>query len=91
MDSVRALLNDGESLLVLLLVGLVAGWLAGQIVRGRGFGLLANLAIGVIGAFLGGWIFRVAGLATVTLLGQIIAATVGAVLLALLLNALRRR
>jgi len=90
LDSVRALLNDGESLLVLLLVGLVAGWLAGRIVRGRGFGLLATLAIGVVGAFLGGWLCRVAGLSAVTLLGQVIAATVGAVLLVLLLNALRR-
>ncbi len=90
MDSVRALLNDAESLVILLLVGLVAGWLAGQLVRGRGFGLVINVVIGVIGAFLGGFIFRVAGLATVTLLGQIIAATVGAVVLVFFLNAIRR-
>lgn len=90
MDSVRALLNDAESLVILLLVGLVAGWLAGQLVRGRGFGIVVNIVIGVIGAFLGGFIFRLAGLSTVTLLGQIIAATVGAAVLVFLLNAVRR-
>ncbi len=90
MDAVRALLNDVEALIVLLLVGLVAGWLAGQLVRGRGFGLVVNIVIGVIGAFLGGFLFRLAGISTVTLLGQIIAATVGAVVLVFLLNAIRR-
>ena len=47
---------SGESLLVILLVGIVAGWLAGQIVRGTGFGLIGDLLIGVIGAFIGAWV-----------------------------------
>lgn len=47
---------SGESLLIILLVGLVAGWLAGQIVQGTGFGLIGDLMIGVIGAFIGGWL-----------------------------------
>jgi len=90
MDELRGLLNDGESLLLLLLIGLVAGWLAGQLLRGRGFGLLGNLAIGLVGAFLGGWLFRLAGLSAHSLVGQVIAATAGAVVLVWLLNAVRR-
>src|SRR5205085_3699664 len=47
---------SGESLLVILLVGVIAGWLAGQIVRGTGFGLVGDLIVGIIGAFIGGWL-----------------------------------
>src|SRR5213080_2894937 len=47
---------SGESLLVILFVGLVAGWLAGQIVRGTGFGILGDLIIGILGAFIGSWL-----------------------------------
>jgi uncharacterized membrane protein YeaQ/YmgE (transglycosylase-associated protein family) len=48
---------SGESLLVILIVGIVAGWLAGQIVRGAGFGLIGDLLVGVIGAFLASYLF----------------------------------
>ena len=44
---------SGETLLIILLVGLIAGWLAGQIVRGTGFGLIADIVIGVVGALIG--------------------------------------
>ena len=47
---------SGETLLIILLVGLIAGWLAGQIVRGTGFGLVADIAIGVVGALIGNWL-----------------------------------
>src|SRR6266498_2786046 len=46
----------GESLLIILVVGLIAGWLAGQIVQGTGFGIVGDLIIGIIGAFIGGWL-----------------------------------
>ena len=46
-----------ESLLVILLIGAVAGWLAGQIVQGTGFGLLGDIIIGIIGAFIASWLF----------------------------------
>jgi F0F1-type ATP synthase assembly protein I len=58
-ESIRGLregVMSGESLLVILLVGLVAGWLAGHIVRGTGFGLVGDLLIGIVGAFIGGWL-----------------------------------
>jgi uncharacterized membrane protein YeaQ/YmgE (transglycosylase-associated protein family) len=57
------------SLIAFLIVGLVAGWLAGKIMRGRGFGLLGNLAIGVIGSFVGGFVFRLIGLAPTHIVG----------------------
>ena len=47
---------SNESLLVILLVGLVAGWLAGQIVQGTGFGVIGDLLIGIVGAFVGSWV-----------------------------------
>ncbi|CAM5773608.1 membrane protein [Labrys miyagiensis] len=48
----------GESLLVFLVVGIIAGWLAGLIMSGGGFGLIGDLVVGVVGAFLSGWLIR---------------------------------
>ena len=47
---------SGQELLIILLVGLIAGWLAGQIVRGTGYGLIADIAIGIVGALIGAWL-----------------------------------
>lgn len=47
---------SGQTLLIILLIGLIAGWLAGQIVSGTGFGLVADIAIGIVGAFIGNWL-----------------------------------
>jgi len=69
-----------------ILIGMCAGWLAGQFMKGSGFGLLGNLIVGVIGALLGGFAFQLVGLAAFGLLGQLIVATVGAVLLLALLR-----
>jgi len=74
------------NLIYFLLIGLAAGWLAGKFMEGRGFGLLKNLAVGVIGAILGGFLFRLVGLATTSLLGSLVSATVGAVVLLFLLQ-----
>ncbi|MGF1561796.1 MAG: hypothetical protein ACFB3T_06430 [Geminicoccaceae bacterium] len=54
---------DPVALIIFLAIGLVAGWLAGQIMKGRGFGLVGNLVVGVVGAFLGGIIAGAVGLA----------------------------
>ena len=64
-----------------LIIGLIAGWLAGQIFKGKGFGLVGNLVIGCVGAILGGWLFGVLGFATSGLIGTLIAALVGALIL----------
>ncbi len=64
-----------------LLIGGVIGWLAGIIVKGRGFGILGDIAVGVVGALLGGWLFNTLGVSTYSSLGALITALVGAVLL----------
>ena len=53
---------SNEGLLVILLVGLVAGWLAGKVVRGAGFGIVADMLIGIIGAFIGSWVLPKLGI-----------------------------
>jgi uncharacterized membrane protein YeaQ/YmgE (transglycosylase-associated protein family) len=79
-----------ESLIVILLVGLVAGWLAGQFVRGGGFGLVGDLIVGVVGAFLGGWLLPLIGLNLTGILGAIVTATIGAVILLIILRVVKR-
>ncbi len=72
-----------------LLIGLVAGWLAGRIMKG-GFGLIGDLIVGVIGAFLGGWIFSLLGISAGGILGSLVTALVGAVVLIFLLRLIKR-
>jgi uncharacterized membrane protein YeaQ/YmgE (transglycosylase-associated protein family) len=80
-----------EGFLVWLLIGAVAGWLAGVIVKGYGFGLFGNILVGIVGAFVGGWIFGAVGLSSGSgILGSVIGATVGAVALLLILRVVRR-
>ena len=64
-----------------LFIGLIAGWLAGKITKGEGFGLLYNLLIGVAGAMVGGWTFGFLGLSIDGTIGSIVTATIGALLL----------
>ncbi len=83
---------SAESILVILVVGLIAGWLAGQIVRGTGFGLLADICIGIIGALFASWLFPQLGIRLGSgIVAAIIAATIGAVLLLLVLSLVNRR
>ncbi len=81
-----------ESLIIWLVVGAVAGWLAGLIVRGLGFGLIGNVIVGIIGAFIAGWLLPRLGIHIGRgLVGAVIHATIGAVILLVLLGFLRRR
>ena len=64
-----------------IIIGLIAGWLAGKISRGRGFGCLADIILGLIGALLGGWMFTKMGIGGGGFLYSLAAATVGAVVL----------
>jgi len=78
-------------LLWFLIVGLVAGWLAGVLVKGGGFGVVGDIVIGVIGAILGGWLFSTFGAAPGGgLLGSILVATIGAVVLLVVVRVLKR-
>jgi uncharacterized membrane protein YeaQ/YmgE (transglycosylase-associated protein family) len=81
---------SNESLLVILFVGLVAGWLAGEIMRGYGFGLVGDMIIGIIGAFIGDWLLPRLGIHLgVGLIAAIINATIGAVVLLLIIRLVR--
>ena len=77
-------------LLWFLLIGIAAGWLAGQLMKGGGFGLLGDLVVGVIGAFIGGWLFGVLGIGAGGLIGSLITATVGAVVLLFLIRLIKK-
>jgi uncharacterized membrane protein YeaQ/YmgE (transglycosylase-associated protein family) len=78
---------SGQSLLVIIVVGIIAGWLAGKIVRGTGFGIVADLCIGVIGAFIGAWLLPRLGIHLGTgLVAAIASATVGAIVLLVILG-----
>jgi len=79
------------NLLWFLIVGLIAGWLAGLLVKGGGFGLIGDLVVGVIGAFFGGFLFSTFGVsAGGGLIGSIIVATIGAVVLLFLVRLIKR-
>ena len=74
-----------------ILIGIAAGFLAGQIMKGGGYGLIGDLIVGVIGALLGGWLFGLAGVAAGGLIGQLVVATIGAIVLILLLRLIKKK
>jgi uncharacterized membrane protein YeaQ/YmgE (transglycosylase-associated protein family) len=83
---------SNESLVLIIVVGVVAGWLAGQLVRGTGFGLIGDLIIGVIGAFIGTWLLPQLNIHIGSgMVGAIVSATIGAVLLLIVLRVFRKR
>jgi len=74
-----------------VLVGLVAGWLAGMLVKGGGFGVVGDIVVGIVGALIGGFLFNSLGLGTGSgLLGAIIVATIGAIVLIFILRLIKR-
>lgn len=70
-----------QSVIAWIFIGLIAGWLAGKVSRGHGFGCIANILIGLVGAVLGGWIFMKLGILGGGMIYSIAAATLGAVIL----------
>lgn len=81
-----------QSILIILVVGLIAGWLAGQIVRGGGMGIIADLAVGIVGAFIGSWLLPKLGIFLGTgILAAIVNATIGAVILLLIIRLVQGR
>ncbi len=73
-----------------ILIGLAAGWLAGQVMRGGGFGFIGDIIVGVIGALLGGFLFGSVGVAPMGLFGRLVVATIGAIVLLFLLRLIKR-
>jgi len=72
-----------------LIIGVTAGWLAGRLTRGHGFGLIGDLVVGILGALLGGFIFRFLGVTSFGVIGSFVTATVGAVVLLWLIHRLK--
>ena len=81
-----------DSIIVMIVVGAIAGWLAGQILRGFGFGLIGNIIVGIVGAFIGVWLMTTLRIMPFAgFLGSIINATIGAVVLLAVIGLIRRR
>jgi uncharacterized membrane protein YeaQ/YmgE (transglycosylase-associated protein family) len=80
-----------EAILIILLIGAIAGWLAGQIVRGMGFGLIGNIVVGIVGAFIAAWLLPKLGVSIgAGYVRDIVHATIGAVILLVVLGLIRR-
>lgn len=79
-----------QAIIIWLIVGGVAGWLAGQIVKGHGFGLVGNIVVGIVGAFLAGWLLPSLGLGLTGIVGAIIYAAIGAIILLFLIGLFKR-
>jgi uncharacterized membrane protein YeaQ/YmgE (transglycosylase-associated protein family) len=80
-----------ETILIWAIVGAVAGWLAGLVVRGFGFGLVGNIIVGILGAFIGGWLFGAIGFSFFPgIINTIITAFIGAVILLLIIRVIKR-
>ena len=74
-----------------ILIGLAAGFIAGKLVKGGGFGLWVNLLVGIIGGGLGGWLFGILGIHTSSIIGSLLTSVVGAVVLLWLADFISRR
>jgi len=81
---------DINNLLMTLIIGALAGWLAGTFIKGKGYGIVGNIVVGIIGAVIGGYIFNFLGIRAGGLLGSLITATVGATLLLQLVRLIKR-
>ncbi|TFG46107.1 MAG: GlsB/YeaQ/YmgE family stress response membrane protein [Gemmatimonadales bacterium] len=77
-------------MIIFLIVGVVAGFLAGKIMKGKGFGLFGDLVLGVVGAFVGGWVFGLLGFLPVGIIGTLISATAGAVILLFVIRLIKK-
>lgn len=81
---------ESTSLIMFLVIGAVAGWLAGLLMKGRGFGLVGNIIVGIVGAFIGGFLANVVGIAATGIIGSILLATAGAAVLLFLIGLIRK-
>jgi len=82
---------DTHGIIAWVIIGAVAGWLAGTLVRGGGFGLIGDILVGIVGAFVGGWLAGVLGISIgSSLISSIITATAGAIILIVILRLIKR-
>ena len=78
------------NIIIWLIIGALAGWLAGVLIKGGGFGVLWNIIIGIVGSFIGGWVFGLLGITALGEVGSFVAAVVGAVILLLVVRLIKR-
>ena len=78
-----------DSFVYFILIGALAGWVGGKLVKGEGFGIIGNIIVGIVGAVLGGWIFEKLGIAETNLLYSIAAAVVGSVVFLLIIGLIK--
>ena len=81
---------DIQALVIFLAIGALAGWLAGTIMKGGGFGLFGNIVVGIIGAVVGGFVFSLFGISAGGLIGSIVTATAGAALLLFVIGLIKK-
>ena len=82
---------DVQGLIICLVIGAIAGWLAGMIMKGRGFGVVGNIIVGIVGAVIGGWLLGAMGIfAAGSVLGTIVTAVIGAVILLFIVSLVKR-
>ncbi|PLK42199.1 MULTISPECIES: GlsB/YeaQ/YmgE family stress response membrane protein [Emticicia] len=82
---------EGQGLLYAIIIGAIAGWLAGEIKRGFGFGLIGNIIVGIIGALVGGWLFAALGISLGTgAIAHILTAVIGALVVLGIVGLIRR-
>jgi uncharacterized membrane protein YeaQ/YmgE (transglycosylase-associated protein family) len=83
---------EAQGLIIWLIVGAIAGWLAGMVVKGGGFGLIGDIVVGIVGAFIAGWLFPQIGIPLIggNFIGAIIDAFIGAVILLVIIRLIKR-
>ncbi len=79
-----------QSLILFLIIGLAAGWLASKLLRGGSLGLMGDLVVGMVGAILGGWLFNLLGISLGGIIGSLVTALVGALVLLYLLRLIKK-
>jgi uncharacterized membrane protein YeaQ/YmgE (transglycosylase-associated protein family) len=93
-EASRAVSTPGENFMLYLvwvvLIGILAGWIAGQITKGSGFGLLGDLVVGILGSLLGSFLFGLMGIVAYGLLGRLVLAVIGAIVLLWLIRRIKK-
>ena len=84
-------MNSVVSIIIYLLIGALAGWLAGKLMKGGGFGLIVNIIVGIIGGFIGGWLMSLVGIQKAGLLWELIVAVIGACVLLFVISLFKKK
>lgn len=79
-----------ESILTVLIIGALAGWIAGKLMKGRGFGVIGNIVVGIVGAVIGSFLFGLLGVKVGGFIGALVTATIGALVLLFLVNLIKK-